>query len=118
MNFKEIEEYISQETHEAFQKAVQEVNSLEAAATDQVKDTKVAAGILLDLGKGDKVSNEQILFLKDQSVNLGKVFALISVQAIPGSSAAIIILEKIALKHGFTLFPQALKIPGTPVENR
>lgn len=60
------------------------------------------------------MSPEQIAFLKDQSVNLGKAFALIGLQAVPGSSVAIVLLEKVAEKHGFTLFPRELKESGMP----
>lgn len=50
-------------------------------------------------------------FLKGQSIDLAKALALIGLQAVPGSSLAIIALEKIGKKYGFTLFPQAQKDP-------
>jgi len=70
------------------------------------KETYVASKILLKLAEGKEVSPEQIKFLKEQSVDFGKALALIGLQAIPGSSIAIIALEKIGEKNGFTLFPK------------
>lgn len=70
------------------------------------KETYIASKILLKLAEGKEVSPEQIKFLKEQSVDLGKALALIGLQAVPGSSVAIIALEKVGQKHGFTLFPK------------
>ena len=58
------------------------------------------------MAKGKEVTPEQVQFLKDQSVDVGKALALIGLQAIPGSSVAIIAIEKAGQKHGFTLFPK------------
>lgn len=44
------------------------------------------------------------MFLKGQSIDLAKAMAIVGVQAIPGSSVAVIALEKLAQKRGFTLF--------------
>jgi len=74
-------------------------------------ETWVAAGILLKIVKGQKVTEEEIIFLRDQTVDLGKAVTLIGLQAIPGSSFAIIIIEKALKKYGFTLFPTEQKLP-------
>lgn len=70
------------------------------------KETYIAAKILFKISKGKEVTPEQIKFLKEQSVDIGKALALIGLQAVPGSSVAIVALEKIGEKHGFTLFPK------------
>lgn len=71
------------------------------------KETVAAAKILIKLIKDErKVSDEEVKFIKEQSVDVGKVVALIGLQLIPGSSIGIIALEKIGKKRGFTIFPK------------
>lgn len=110
MNSEELKKHITDETG----KIVHKIESLEAASKRQIKDTYLASEILLSLTKGHEVSAEQITFLKGQSVNLGKALVLIGLQAVPGSSVAIVLLEKVAEKHGFSLFPQEQKEPEMP----
>jgi hypothetical protein len=110
MDAKKIEEQLKAEAC----KALEALKNLEHATETQVKDTYLASEILLSLTKGHEVSAEQITFLKDQSVNLGKALTLIGLQVVPGSSIAIVVLEKVVEKHGFTLFPRELKKPGMP----
>lgn len=69
-------------------------------------ETKVASEILLKIIKGKEVSPEEVRYLKNQSVDLSKALAIIGLQAIPGSSIAIIAIEKVGEKYGFTLFPR------------
>lgn len=107
MDVKKIEDQIKAEAS----KALESMKKLGHTTETQVKDTYLASEILLSLTKGHDVSEEQITFLKGQSLNLGKALALIGLQAVPGSSVAIVILEKVAEKHGFTLFPRELKTP-------
>ena len=85
--------------------------SLKTSATSEARETYVAAEILIKLLEDKPVSEEQIKFLKEQSVDVAKVLAIIGLQAVPGSSIAIIVLERFALKHGFTLFPKTRKMP-------
>jgi len=71
------------------------------------KETVVAAKILIRLIRDEKkVSDEEVKFLKEQSVDIGKAIALIGLQFVPGSSIGIIALEKIGKKRGFTIFPK------------
>ncbi|MFL9484835.1 hypothetical protein ACI6Q2_18770 [Chitinophagaceae bacterium LWZ2-11] len=114
MNSKKIKEDIKNKAG----KVLQEIKSIETATERQLKDTYLASEILLHLCKGNEASEAQIEFLKGQSVNLGKALALIGLQAVPGSSVAIVILEKSAEKHGFSLFPVALEEPEMPEESR
>lgn len=107
MDIKHIEDHIRSGMH----KALESIQKLGHATETQVKDTYLASEILLSLTKGDHVPEGQIIFLKEQSVNLAKALTLIGLQAVPGSSVAIVILEKVAEKHGFTLFPRELKTP-------
>jgi len=72
----------------------------------EANETYIASQILLDLANGKEASPEKIKFLKEQSIDFGKALALIGLQAIPGSSVAIVALEKVGQKHGFSLFPQ------------
>jgi len=77
-------------------------------------ETVVAAKILSKLIKNEKsVTDEEIKFLKNQSVDLGKAVGLIGLQFVPGSSIGIIALEKIGKKKGFTLFPKEHKLPDS-----
>lgn len=76
------------------------------------KETVVAAKILSKLIKDEKsVTEEEIRFLKNQSVDLGKAISLIGLQLVPGSSIGIIVLERIGKKNGFTIFPKEHKLP-------
>ena len=76
------------------------------------KETIVAAKILKRLLKDeDSVTEEEIKFLKSQSVDIGKAVGLIGLQFIPGSSLGIIALEKIGKKKGFTIFPKENNLP-------
>ncbi len=72
----------------------------------EAKETYIASKILLHIIERKEVTPEQITFLKNQSIDFGKALALIGLQAIPGSSVAIIALEQLGKKHGFTLFPK------------
>ena len=58
-----------------------------------------------------KPTPNEIKFLKSQSVDIAKALALIGLQTVPGSSAGIVVLEKIAKKYGFTLLPRAQEEP-------
>ncbi len=81
------------------------------------QDTQVAAKILLKFLESKPVTQEQITFLKTESIDFTKVLAIIGLQALPGSSVAIVILQKIAVKHGFSLFPEVIKDPESILEN-
>ena len=73
----------------------------------EAHETELASRILMKIIKGKEVTHEEIQFLKDQSVDLGKALTIIGLQAVPGSNIAIIAIEKFGQKHGFTLFPKA-----------
>ena len=78
----------------------------------EAKETLVASKILIKLIKNKKEpTKKEIEFLKAQSKDLGKSLALIGLQAIPGSSVAIIALEKTLKKHGLSLFPKKQELP-------
>ena len=72
----------------------------------EAQETKVASKVLLKMVKGKDITPEEIKYLKDQSIDLGKALAIIGLQAVPGSSIAIVTIEKVVQKHGFTLFPK------------
>lgn len=93
-------------------KALERLKTVEQLTNREVKDTYLASEILLRLMRGQEVSPDEIAFLKGQSVNVAKVLALLGLQAIPGSSLGIVLLEKVVQKHGFSLFPQVLSDPG------
>lgn len=85
--------------------------NIEHATEREAHETYLAAEILLNLTEGKPVDHEQIVFLKEQSFDVAKALALIGLQAIPGSSIAIIALEKICERHGYSLFPEAENDP-------
>ena len=99
---------------EAMNKIKSLIEKVERATIDAGKaikresiETKDASIILMKVIKGKEVSDEEVTFLKKQSIDVGKVLALIGLQAIPGSNVAIIALEKFGQKHGFSVFPTA-----------
>ncbi|MBI1224972.1 MAG: hypothetical protein GC192_07015 [Bacteroidetes bacterium] len=91
--------------------AIGKFKSIETFSEEEGHDTYVAAEILVMLIDDKPVSEEQLEFLKKQSIDFTKVLALIGVQAVPGSSLALVFLEKIAEKHGFSLIPKPLDAP-------
>ena len=90
------------------------VKNIGKAVTRETLETYAAAKILIKLTHdSENVTDEEIEFMKDQSVDLVKALTIIGLQAVPGSSAAIIALEVLAKKKGFTLFPKEQVIPET-----
>lgn len=90
------------------------VKNFGKAVSRETLETYAAAKILLKLlHDSDNVTEEEVEFMKDQSVDLVKALTIIGLQAVPGSSAGIIALEALAKKKGFTLLPQKQKIPDT-----
>ena len=90
------------------------VKNIGKAVTRETLETYAAAKILIKLTHdSENVTDEEIEFMKDQSVDLVKALTIIGLQAVPGSSAGIIALEVLAKKKGFTLFPKEHKIPKT-----
>jgi len=77
----------------------------------EATETIAASKILLKMLSKSEVSEDEVSFLKDQSIDIVKALALIGLQAVPGSSVGIIALEKIAQRKGITLFPKAQTIP-------
>ena len=112
MNSKKIKDHIQNETN----KALENIKSFGKASKREMHETYLASEILLKISVGQDVTDEQIKFLKEQSIDFAKALTLIGLQAIPGSSVAIIVLEKLGQKHGFTLFPQAQQDPNESKE--
>jgi hypothetical protein len=82
------------------------------AVKRETVETVVAAKIFLKILSDSEISDKEIEFLKDQSVDIVKALALIGLQAVPGSSIGIIALEKFAKSKGFTVLPKAQEIPN------
>lgn len=80
--------------------------SIEHAVIREAKETHEAALILLHMSEGKKVSKDDIEFLKNQSIDVAKALAIIGLQAVPFSSVAIVAIEVVAKKHGFSIFPK------------
>lgn len=112
MDVKALEDRIKQGTG----KALDKLKALGHVTEREAKDTYLASEILVYLIRGHDVSEEQIAFLKGQSVNVGKALVLIGLQAVPGSSVGIVLLEKLAEKHGLSLLPRVLDRPQTQGE--
>ncbi|MFV0564995.1 MAG: hypothetical protein ACK5NB_04080 [Flavobacteriaceae bacterium] len=107
MDFEKVKEQISQ----ALNKTSKDFGNIKTDAKIEGEDVYVAAKILLLFLENKPVTPQQISFLKTESIDFTKVLALIGLQAVPGSSVAIVILQKIALKHGFSLFPSLINNP-------
>ncbi len=88
------------------------VKALGIDAVIEKDDTILAARILLRLLDEEPVTATQIRFLKAQSVDITKILALIGLQAVPGSSVALMVLQQIAERHGFSLLPSVIKDPN------
>jgi len=86
-------------------KLLEKTYEIEHATIREAKETHEASLILLHIAKGKEVSKEEVKFLKNQSLDLGKALAIIGLQAVPFSSVAIITIEVVAKKHGFSIFP-------------
>lgn len=78
-------------------------------------ETIHASKLLLKLLKGETLSNEEVDFLKKQGGDIAKSITLLGLQFVPGSSLAIIGIEKAGKKYGFSLFPSQQQIPVNEV---
>jgi len=101
-----IEESLGGWAKDKANKTWQSTKKVGKAIGRETKETAIAAKILYKLVKRKNPTPEEIKFLKGQSADLGKALALIGLQAIPGSSAVVIALEKVLKKYGMTLFPK------------
>lgn len=110
MNIKKIKKSISTFATKVGDK----VHEIKDATIREGKETNEAAKILLRMSQGKDVSEEEIEFLKHQSVDVGKAVALIGLQVIPFSSAGIIAIEIVANKHGFSVFPTSQQTDKKP----
>ncbi len=86
-------------------KLMEKAYEVEHATIREAKETHEAALILLHIAEGKKVSKDEVGFLKNQSIDVGKALAIIGLQAVPFSSVAIVAIEVVVNKHGFSLFP-------------
>jgi hypothetical protein len=80
-------------------------NKFVAAAKREGKETTIAAGILRKLIMKQEVSEKEIKFLKSQSVDIAKIFGVLTMGVI--SSALPIALEKLLNKKGISIMPKA-----------
>jgi len=87
------------------------VKDVSKAVVRETVETAAAAKIFLKILSNSEISEKEVEFLKDQSVDIVKALALIGLQAVPGSSIGIIALEKFAKSKGFTILPKAQEIP-------
>lgn len=88
-----------------YRKILEKSRDILLAGKREAIETYDAAHIMVHIIEGKDVTPEQVEFLKAQSADIGKVLALIGLQAIPGSCVAIVALEVFAQKHGFSIFP-------------
>ena len=107
MDFSTIRSQIAKDKN----KLEHEFNGLKTYTVSESYDTLVAGEILLLLLEGKQVSEEQLTFLKKQTIDFTKVLAIIGLQAVPGSSIAIIALQKIGEKHGIDIIPKPTAPP-------
>lgn len=112
---KDLEEIKDEETKSWLRghidKAWTGVKNTGKAVKRETIETYAATKILLKILSNSEISDKEVAFLKDQSVDIVKALALIGLQAVPGSSVGIIALEKFAKSKGFTVLPKAHDIP-------
>lgn len=87
------------------------IKKISKSVARETVETIAAAKILLKILSKSEVSDKEVKFLKDQSIDLAKALTLIGLQAVPGSSVGIVALESFAKSKGFTIFPKAQDIP-------
>lgn len=72
----------------------------------EAHETAKAAQIFLKLMDKKSPTPEEIEFLKGQSVDVVKILTLLGLQAVPGSSIAIVALETALKKYGISVLPK------------
>lgn len=85
-------------------------NAFRRESKETVKATKILGKLLMK----KEPTQDEINFLKSQSVDIGKAVALLGLQFIPGSSLGIIVLEKSLKKYGLTIFPKSQEEQSEP----
>lgn len=91
---------------ELTKKLKDKIKSVGHALNQEVKETFQACEIFIKLITGKYPTTEEVKFLKEQSIDIIKILSILGLQAVPGSSVAIIALEKAGKKYGFTVFPK------------
>lgn len=81
------------------------------AAKREGKETTIAAGILKKVLLRKEVSEDEYRFLKEQSIDIAKIFGVLSMGVI--SSVLPLVLEKLLNKKGISILPTKNK----PIEN-
>lgn len=99
-------------------KFIDKAHDIEHAAVRETKETYKASLILFRMLQGKEINKKDIKFLRGQTVDIGKALTIIGLQAIPFSSAAIIAIEVVANKNGFSIFPTSQSDESETSENQ
>ena len=104
---EQLEESVGGWIKKQAQSGWQKTKDFGQAVKRETKETLMAAKIFGKLLKKQEPTPEEIKFLKGQGGDLAKALVLLGLQAVPGSSLAVIGIEKFLKKHGMTMFPQS-----------
>lgn len=96
----------------------QQYDRLRTSAKDEYSETVVAGRILMDILKGDKPTEEEVRFLRSQSVDLLKIIGVVGTSPIPGSSVVLLALEGALRPYGISILPTKHEIPKSLKEYR
>ena len=104
---EQLEEHLGQWTKDKAKKTWTGVKNFGKAVGRETRETLTAAKILGKVIAKKEPTPEEIKFLKGQSADLGKAAILLGLQLVPGSSLAVVAIEKFLRKHNMTMFPKS-----------
>lgn len=96
----------------------QQLDNLRASAKGEYSETVVAGRILLDMIKGDKPTQEEVRFVRSQSMDLLRILGIAGTTVVPGSSVMLIALEKMLKPYGISILPSKHETPKSLKEYR
>jgi len=71
----------------------------------------IAARIILNTLKEQKITPEEAKYLKEKSIDFAKVLNILGFQFLPGGNILLQIVNKILKKYGINILPQGREVP-------
>jgi len=97
---------------------MRQLAKLRRSTKDEYRQTLAAGRVLMHIIRGGRPTNEELKFLKEQSVDLLKILGLIGANAIPMSSVILVAIERAMKPYGMSLLPNKQEIPDSLREYR